>query len=84
MIFDNTQTIINQTAHEILDGNKPDKTIPTNEEIDQVIEFFKMSNPEKAREIYLEPLIAKHGEKWVEMVVYAVLQTMISKTSKGE
>lgn len=69
LIFDNTQTILNQSTSE---------EAPTEEEIDQVVEYFKMSDPTKAREIYLEPLIAKHGEKWVDAVVYAVMNTILS------
>ena len=84
MIFDNTQNILNQTAHEILDDSKPDKAIPTNEEIDQVVEYFKMQDVTKAKEIYLEPLIAKHGAKWVDAVVYAVMTNILSGVIKGE
>lgn len=69
LIFKNKQTILNQTTSD---------EVPTNEEIDQVVEYFKMNDPTRAREIYLEPLIVKHGEKWVDAVVYAVMNTILS------
>ena len=73
LIFDNKQTILNQTTSE---------EAPTEEEIDQVVEYFKMQDVTKAREIYLEPLIAKHGAKWVDAVVYAVMSNILSGTIK--
>lgn len=84
VIFDNTQTILNQTAHEILDDSRPDKAIPTNEEIDQVVEYFKMNDTQKAKEKYLDPLIKKHGAKWVDAVAYAVMSNILSGTIKPE
>lgn len=84
MIFDEPQNILNQTAHEILDNSEPDKEVPTNEEIDQVVEYFRMKDETKAHEIYLEPLIAKHGAKWVDAVVYAVMTNILSGVIKGE
>lgn len=82
MIYDNTQTILNQTAHDILDGSKPENTVPTEEEIDQVVEYFRMKNESKAYAKYLTPLIEKHGAKWVDAVVYAVMSNMLSGTIK--
>lgn len=84
VIFDNTQNILNQTAHEILDDSRPDKAIPTNEEIDQVVEYFAMKDSTEAREKYLAPLIEKHGAKWVDAVAYAVMSNILSGTIKPE
>ena len=84
LIFDGAQTILNQTAHEILDDNDYDDELPTNEEIDQVIEYFKMKNESTAYEKYLTPLIEKHGVKWVEAVVYAVMSNILNGNIKGE
>ncbi len=72
VIYDNTHTILNQSTEET----------PTEEEIDQVVEYFKMRDVSKAREIYLEPLITKHGAKWVDAVVYAVMSNILSGTIK--
>ena len=72
VIYDNTHTILNQSTEEV----------PTEEEIDQVFEYFKMRDVTKAREIYLEPLITKHGAKWVDAVVYAVMSNILSGTIK--
>lgn len=73
VIYDNTHTILNESTNE---------EVPTEEEIDQVVEYFKMRDPTKAKEIYLEPLIAKHGTKWVDAVVYAVMSNILSGTIK--
>ena len=73
VIYDNTHTILNQSTNE---------ETPTEEEIDQVVEYFKMRDVTKAREIYLEPLITKHGAKWVDAVVYAVMSNILSGTIK--
>ena len=73
LIFNNKQTILNQNTSD---------EVPTNEEIDQVVEYFKMRDVTKAREIYLEPLITKHGAKWVDAVVYAVMSNILSGTIK--
>ena len=73
LIFDNAHTILNQFTSE---------EAPTEEEIDQVVEYFKIKDSTKAKEIYLEPLIAKHGAKWVDAVVYAVMSNILSGTIK--
>ena len=73
MIYDNTHTILNQSTNE---------EAPTKEEIDQVVEYLNMLDEKKARETYLEPLITKHGAKWVDSVVYAVMCNILSGTIK--
>lgn len=78
VIYDNTQTILNQTAHDVLNDSKPENAVPTEEEIDQVVEYFRMKNESKAYEKYLTPLIEKHGAKWVDAVVYAVMSNILS------
>ena len=84
LIFDGAQMILNQTVNEVLDDNDYDDELPTNEEIDQVIEYFKMKNESTAYEKYLTPLIEKHGVKWVEVVVYAVMSNILNGNIKGE
>ena len=44
--------ILNQTVNEILDDNDYDDELPTNEEIDKVVEYFKMRDSENAYETY--------------------------------
>ena len=73
VIYDNTHTILNQSTNE---------EVPTKEEIDQVVEYLNMLDETKARDTYLEPLIEKHGEKWVDSVVYAVMCNILSGTIK--
>ena len=73
VIYDNTYTILNQSTNE---------EVPTEEEIDQVVEYLNMRDVTKAKEIYLEPLIVKHGAKWVDAVVYAVMSNILSGTIK--
>ena len=43
-----------------------------------------MKNESTAYEKYLTPLIEKHGVKWVEVVVYAVMSNILNGNIKGE
>lgn len=39
---------------------------PTLEEIEMMLNYFKMSDEKTAYDLYLKSLVEKHGERWVE------------------
>lgn len=50
---------------------------PTLEEIEMMLNYFKMSDEKIAYDLYLKSLVEKHGERWVEKALTNVI-TMLS------
>ncbi len=50
---------------------------PTNEEIDDVIMYFKCKDAGVAHKRYIKPLIDKHGQAWVSVVMQVVFKQIL-------
>ena len=50
---------------------------PTNEEIDAVIKYFKDPLEQRGYDKYLAPLIEKHGNVWVQILVERTLMELV-------
>lgn len=49
---------------------------PTQEEIETILNYFRMENEEEAYNLYIKGLIEKHGQRWVEGALTYVIAKM--------
>ena len=55
---------------------------PTKEEIDNALAYYREADEKKGFKEYIEPMIEKHGFKWVNSLLTTVLLSVIMREGK--